>query len=380
MKVLQVGIVGAALVLLAGCSVLGADGQRIDYGAGAMQARTLEMPPDLTAPGIDDRYKMPQGSGGAVTTFSDYSKGVGAQGSGAVLPEIPGVRLERNAAQRWLRVSDKPENVWPVVKAFWQENGLIINSEEPAAGVMETDWAENRAKLRQVDLNNDSSLDGEVYSVGERDQYRTRLERGKDGASTEVYITHRGMEEVYSSDKKVARWQARGNDPEKEAIMLQRLIVRLGGSEAQMASAVAAPSASPLNGAVAASGVAVSSMNEPAGTATLREVSAGTVVIVMNDPFDRAWRKVGLAITSSGLEVEDKNRDQGVYYLRPVKIERSWWDKLKFWKASSDASKQYRVYVKDGGAACEVSVIDQDGAGSNVTKQMVETIYKNINQ
>jgi outer membrane protein assembly factor BamC len=404
MKVLQIGIVGVAMVVLAGCSVLGSDGKHIDYGSAAAQARPLEVPPDLTVPGTDDRTKLPQGAGGTATTYSDYTKGGAAQGpaSRAVLPQVPGVRLERNAAQRWLRINDKPENVWPVVQAFWIENGLTIKSEEPAAGVMETDWVVNRAKLSQVDLSNDKDnvTDDGVYSVGERDQYRTRLERGKDGASTEVYITHRGMEEVYSNDKKVPRWQARGNDPEKEAILLQRLMVRFGSSEAQAASAVsasavtvpasavttspaAAASALPVIGTVAASGVAGISTIEPAGpagTATLREVSAGVVVIIMNDRFDRAWRKVGLAITSSGLQVEDKDRDKGIYYLRPVKIERGWWESLKLWQASSDAKTRYRVSVKDGGSACEVSVIDQDGANSNVTKQMVETIYKNINQ
>jgi uncharacterized lipoprotein len=170
-------------------------------------------------------------------------------------------------------------------------------------------------------------------------------------------------------------------------------MVRFGSSEAQAASAVsasavtaspaAAASALPAIGTVAASGVAGNSTIEPAGpagTAALREVSTGVVVIIMNDRFDRAWRKVGLAITSSGLQVEDKDRDKGIYYLRPVKIERGWWESLKLWQANSDAKSRYRVSVKDGGSACEVSVIDQDGTNSNVTKQMVETIYKNINQ
>jgi len=379
MKALQIVFLVVGAALLASCSVLGANGKRIDYGAAAAQVRTLEVPPDLTVPGTDDRYKIPQGDGGAATTYSDYSKGGAIHGPSKVLPEIPGVRLERNAAQRWLRISDKPENVWPIVKAFWIENGLTLKSEDPAAGVMETDWVENRAKLPQTDLQTvaENIIDSEVYSAGERDQYTTRLERGKDGMSTEVYITHHGMEEVFSNDKKVSKWQARGSDPEKEAIMLQRLMVRFGSSEEQASSAVAASSALP---AVAASGVGAISTTEPAGTATLREISPGTVVIVMNDPFDRSWRKVGLAIGSSGLEIEDKDRDKGVYYLRPVKLERSWWDKLKFWKGNPEANKHYRVIVKDGGVACEVSVIDQDGASSNVTKQMIETIYKNINQ
>lgn len=382
MKVLQIGISSAVLVSLVSCSVLGSDGKRIDYGSEASKVPTLEVPPDLTAPGSDERYRMP-GDGGTAATYSDYSKGGVAQsgGVGAVLPEIPGVRLERNVAQRWLRISDKPENVWPAVKAFWKENGLGIKSEEPAAGVMETDWVENRAKITQAGSRDESdqTTQNVTYSVGERDQYRIRLERGKDGASTEVYITHRGLEEVYSNDKRVSQWQARGNDPEKEAIMLQRLMVRFGSSEARATDALAATRSGAAS-AVPAVSPATVSLSEPAGTASLRELADGNTIIVVNDPFDRSWRKVGLAIESAGLAVEDKDREKGIYYLRPIKIELGWLDKMKFWKSNEDTIRHYRVNVKDGGTSCEVSITDQSGASNKASKQMLEAMYKNINK
>lgn len=375
MRVLQIGISSLVLVSLAGCSVVGSD-RRIDYGAGAKQLPNLEVPPDLSVPGSDERYKLPQGDAGSVATFSDYSKGGVGQGSaaGAVLPEVPGVRLERDGAQRWLVVRDSPEKVWPVVRAFLLELGLAIKSEEQAAGVIETDWAENRAKIPESRI---TSAIGKVlnkaYAPGERDQYLARLERSKDGASTEVHITHRGMAEALAADTNTLKWQLRANDPELEAIMLQRLMVRFGASENEAAGAAA--------GAAAAAGaVPAAHVPEPAGTASLREVPEGGVIIVMNDAFDRAWRKVGLAIESAGLAVEDRNREKGIYFLRPVKVERGWLDALKFWKSSEDTEHQYRVNVKDGGALCEVSVTDQKGASSTVTKQMIEAIYKHINQ
>ena len=114
--------------------------------------------------------------------------------------------------------------------------------------------------------------------------------------------------------------------------------------------------------------------------ASLREISGGNTIIVVNDAFDRSWRKVGLAIESAGLTVEDKDREKGTYYLRPVKLERGWLDKLKFWKSNEDTTSHYRVHVKDGGTSCEVSIVDQDGASNKVSKQMLEAIYKNINQ
>ena len=381
MKVLQIGISGVVLVSLLSCSSLQSD-KRIDYRAGAKQLQKLEVPPDLTSPDTDERYKVPladgtvPGTAEGVATYSDYSRGGTVQGRGTgVLPEVQGVRLERDGARRWLVVSDKPEKVWPVVKAFWQETGLIIKSEDQAAGVMETDWAENRAKIPKSAIRNViGKLFDSVYSSGERDQYLTRLERGKDGVSTEVYITHHGKEEVFSEDKTTSKWQARAYEPEMEAIMLQRLMVRFGVGEAQATSAVAA------TGVMAAGSAPTGSTPEPAGTSSLREVSGGNVIIVVNDAFDRSWRRAGLAIESAGLAVEDKDREKGIYFLRPVKVQSGWLDKLKFWKDSEDAGKGYRVNVKDGGAACEVSVTDQDGASNKVTKQLTEAIYKYINQ
>ena len=389
MKVFRIGMGGVALAALISCTTLGSDGKRIDYEAVEKKVPTLDVPPDLTVPTIDERYQVPQGDRETVATYSDYTKGGVAQEAvgDKVLPDVPGVRLQRDGTKRWLEVSNRPDDVWSVVKGFWLELGLVIKSEDQAAGVMETDWAENRAKIPQGTIR---SVLGKVfnraYASGQRDQYVTRLERSKSAAGTEIHITHRGMIEVYSPDLTLSKWQARANDPELEAILLQRLMVRFGVSETQAASAVIATSTLAPTSAVAAtdplaaSGVAGISTSEPPGTASLRELSGGNLVIVMNDPFDKSWRKVGLAIASSGLSVEDKDREKGIYFLHPVKIERGWFEKLKFWKARVDSSKHYRVEVKDSGAACAVSVSDQDGANSSVTKQMVETIYKNINK
>jgi outer membrane protein assembly factor BamC len=377
MKVLHIGISSVVLASLVGCSAVGLGSKRIDYRAGAVQAPSLEVPPDLTTPARDERYKVPGSEGESVATYSDYSKGGAAEkpAGSAVLPEVKGVHLERNGAQRWLVVNDKPENVWPVVKTFFQENGLSIASEDQAAGVMETDWAENRAKLPMSTIREAVSkvFDG-LYSSGEKDQYRARLERSKDGLSTEVYITHRGMEEVLSADQNTSKWQARPNDPELEAIMLQKLMVRFGASEAQAGSAVTgAPEAGVTAGA---SPAAV----RGDGKASLQEIFDGSSIIVINDAFDRSWRRVGLAIERAGLAVEDKDRAKGVYYLRPVKAEKGWMDKLMFWEDSEEGARRYRVTVKDGGAACEVTVTDQDGASDDAAKQLIEAIYKNISE
>lgn len=351
MKVLHIGVFG--VVLLAGCNTLGLGDKRVDYRAGAEQVPALEIPPDLTAPGRDERYRVPQGDGETVATYSDYSKAgasVQSRRASTVLPEAKNVSLERNGAQRWLVVKDKPENVWFEVKAFLQETGWPIKSEDQAAGIIETDWAESRTNIPRSWFG---KLLNKINSTGERDQYRVRLERGKDGESTEVYITHRGMESSIDVDN--SKWQARPNDPELERIMLQRLMVRLGGNEA--ASSAVADSV-------------------PSGAAAMREASDGSMVMVMNDAFDRSWRRVGLAIERAGWVVEDKDRVKGIYFLQPAKTESGWLDKLQFWK-DTNSNTRYRVNVKDGGKACEVFITDQDGASDSTTNLMIDALYKN---
>jgi outer membrane protein assembly factor BamC len=361
MKVLHIGISSVALISLVGCGAMGLNNKRIDYRAGGEQVPALEIPPDLTAPETDDRYKVAGNEGESVASYSNYNKVAVVSSHSAVLPVVTGVSLERNGAQRWLKVDDKAENVWVVVKSFLHDTGLSIKSENQSAGVIETDWAENRAKIDQGAIR---SVIGKVfdnlYSSGERDQYRIRLER--NGASTEVHITHRGKEEVLDSDKNSSKWQSRPNDPEMEAEMLQRLMVRFGGTPVQAAAAVS-------------EGATLST-----GAASLLQVFDGSNVIVINDAFDKSWRRVGLAIERAGFAVEDKDRTKGVYFLRTVKVEKGWMDKLQFWKGDEDSNMRYRVNVKDGGASCEVSVSDQNGASSDASRQRLDAIYKNINQ
>ncbi|WP_435626873.1 outer membrane protein assembly factor BamC [Candidatus Ferrigenium straubiae] len=227
MKVWQIGIFCVALVSLAGCKSLGLGGKRVDYGTEAGQVPALEVPPDLTTPPSDERFKVPQGEDEGVATYSQYRKGGAAQ----------------------------------------------------------------------------------------------------------------------AGDTKEA-----------------------SASETRAASVTATSSKTTIN----ASG--------PAGSASLEEIFDGSKIIVVNDTFDRSWRRAGLAIERAGLAVEDKDRARGIYFLRPAKVERDWLDKLQFWKSGENNNTRYRVNVKDGGAACEVSVTDQDGASDDAAKQMVEAIYKNINQ
>ena len=166
-------------VTAAGCSMI-PDSRKIEYKS-ASKAPTLEVPPDLSQIARDDRFLVPDAAGRGSATFSAYSADRTPQAqaqNSVVLPPVDKVRVERPGNQRWLVVAMPADKLWDTVKDFWQETGLLINVERPDVGVMETDWAENRAKIGDDALRNTiGKLLDSLYSTGERDKYRTRFER-----------------------------------------------------------------------------------------------------------------------------------------------------------------------------------------------------------
>ena len=352
--------VAALALLVAGCSSTDGllDGSsRIEYKT-ATKLPPLDVPPDLTAPARDDRYQVPGAAGG--TTLSDYRAGRAQQplpGTGALLPSVEGMRVERAGDQRWLVVNEPPDKLWPLVKTFWQENGLLIAREIPEAGVVETEWAENRAKIPDSWIRRTlGSLIEPLHSSGERDKYRTRLERAP-GGGTEIYISHRGLAEVYvSEDRTQTAWQPRPPDPGLEAEFLRRLMVRLGAPEGEARARVA--DAQPA-----------------AQRATLKKGLDGAELLEVLEPFDRAWRRVGLALDRVGFTVEDRDRQKGVYFVRYADPQAELAGKkgegllarLAFWRDDKPKVKaaQYRVSVTPAADSSSVRVLDSSGAAEN---------------
>lgn len=348
--------------LLAACSSLNFEipTKKIDYKS-AGKLPSLEVPPDLTRPTGDDRYAIPDTRKGAAT-FSTYTvdkewrqqSGASTANAG-VLPEQSEARVERAGTQRWLVVKGDPAQVWPVVKDFWQEVGFIVNVETPEAGVMETDWNENRAKVSDGILRGllGKVLDS-VYSTAERDKFRTRLERSVQTGMTEIYISHRGMQEVYITEgKDQTRWQPRQPDPDLEAEMLRRLMVRFGIQEVRAKQQIAAAAEVPR--------------------ASMASQSGG--ILTVNEQFDRAWRRVGLALDRVGFTVEDRDRSKGIYFVRYIDPETDVQTKkggegivgrtlgaLKFWGDSAPKkSEQFQIAVRDMDATAQVNVLGKDG-------------------
>lgn len=363
-NIAQRGLVyGLVLAGLAGCSSVGSmlEADKIDYkSAGKASAPALEIPPDLTQLQRDNRYAIPDINNRGTATASGFNLQQNEQSpaaaSAAVAPKsAPDMRIERAGNQRWLVIKQTPEVLWPQIKDFWQESGFLINLESPETGVMETDWAENRAKIPQDILRKTLGkvLDS-LYSTGERDKFRTRLERGADG-TTEVFISHRGAQEVLTgSNKESTVWTPRPADPELEAEFLSRLMARFG-IQVEQAKAIVA--------------------NAAPEQVRARIVKAGSnsAYVEVDENFERAWRRVGLALDRVGFTVEDRDRNQGVYFVRYVDqdldanntptAEKGFLSRL-FSSSPSDKAKKaqrYRVAVKGVAATSQISVLDDKG-------------------
>ena len=365
-----------ATTLLAGCSTgKFFESKKVDYKS-AGTVPSLELPPDLTAPGQDDSTALPGGS----ETFSKYIRQrsglAGAASDPIILPNVGKMKIERSGNQRWLVVPGNAQKLWPLVKAFWQENGFIINIDQPEAGVMETDWAEDRAKIPQDFLRSTvGAVFDDAYSTAERDKYRTRLEPGGEPETIEIYISHRGMYETYITEgKEQTRWQPRAADPELEAQMLRKLMVKLGGDEAAVKAATAA---------------------EPKRErAKIAKSAEGNAAVELDESFDRAWRRVGLALDRTGFTVEDRDRSQGLYFVRYIDPgidskakpeEESWTSKLAFWKGKEEKVKvenrsRYRIQVKASGESSMVQVMSAEGGvdQSDVSKKILSILLEQL--
>jgi outer membrane protein assembly factor BamC len=343
--------------VLAGCSWV--EGEKIDYKS-ASRGASLEVPPDLTQLARDSRYQIP----GGTVTASAYQVGQAAPNLPTAATTLGDIRIERAGQERWLVVNRPADQLWEPVREFWQENGFLLTVDQPSLGIMETDWAENRAKIPQDFIRNmlGKVLD-QIYSTAERDKFRTRMERTANGG-TEIYISHRGMQEVYDSNNKdTTVWQPRPADPGIENEFLRRLMVKLG-TPADQAKALVA--------------------SAPVKATTRVTNVGGSPALEVDDGFDRAWRRVGLALDRTGFTVEDRDRSAGTYFVRYVEpsADRKSGGLLSkiFNKDDVPDPVKYRITLKAQGDKTLVSVLNSKGAPetSNTAQKIVSLLADDL--
>jgi outer membrane protein assembly factor BamC len=387
---IRFSLVAALAVALSGCTTIGnlfGGNKGPEYkGAQARATQPLEVPPELSSPTMDDRYAIPDPR--AQTTYSAYSQRTPgtAPGSAAptILPKFETVKLERVGDQRWLTVKGEPDKIWPVVREFWVDAGYPLVREQPEVGIMETEWYEDRAKIPEDFVRRTvGRLLDQMWSTARRDKFRTRLEKGAEPGTTEIFVSNRAVEEVFTSPMQDStKWVPLPADRELEAEMLARIQVKLGTGDTHVASAATAAKAPTRANAPAP---------VEARNAVLENAGAGPLVV--NDSFDRAWRRVGLALDRVGFTVEDRDRSKGLFFVRYIDPEvdattaapkkEGWLDRLAFWRSAPKASSQpqYRIHVADAGASMsQVQVQNAQGTpeSSATGKKILSLLFEQL--
>ncbi len=326
---------------LGACSVL--QEGKVDYKS-AKPASTLEVPPDLTQLSKDSRYVL-QSTSATASGFMNAASQV--KDAGTATNTMGDVSMQRNGQQRYLVVGRTADKLWEPLRKFWADNGFVLTTDSAELGIMETDWAENRAKLPQDFIRKTLGkvLDS-LYSTGERDRFRTRVERTAKGV--EIYVTHRRMVEEYADQQKERTiWMPGPTDPELEIEFLRRMMVQLGATPEQAKAATSGAAA------VAPSGAQVST-------------AQGQPVIALGDDLERTWRRVGVALDRTGFTVEDRDRQQGIYYVRYVSgtgQEQPGFFARLFGAKKSDGPvlNKYRIAVSAQGTGSVVQVQNDKG-------------------
>ena len=416
MTKMNVVLIASLVLVLSACDSIPFIDNTSDY-RGAGRSKPLEVPPDLTKLNSSDAYSVPGGS----TTYNTYNQaqeGVEA-GVEKVLPTSDGVRMEKAGAQRWLVVNAPAERIWPVVREFWIDQGFAVRVESADTGVMETEWVDSDAIKAADDKKNigqkfDKWLD-RLSGLADRRKFRTRLERGEKEGSTEIYMTHRtvsgapdnGKNEVQTSLGVIdTGYRLDGtkkpnvneeNDGDLDGELLRRLMVKLGVEEKRAQQIVANPVIEKR--------------------ADVVKESDSSVTLNLNDSYDRGWRRVGLALDRIGFVIEDKDRSNGLFFVRYADVDiddgpkkkkglidtLAFWkdddeienkskpkdektivDKLKFWKGDdgkTDPSKQYRIKVSEtDSGATRVNVVDTEDKRNRSTtaNRIIALLYDQL--
>ena len=302
MNFVKPAVLATLAISLAACSSNKDKLPELDYQSNNKNIVRLDVPPDLTNPNQGDRYQLPTGTGSVRASDLNRAQSAGQTGSNTrVLAKVDNVHIERDGSVRWLNIGNKqPAEVWPLLKAFWQEQGFVIAREEPAIGLMETDWAENRAKLPADGIRSlfEKVGLGGLYSTGERDKFTIRLERNNQGG-TDVFIVHRGLTEVFTNKQEdTTLWQPRPNDPNLEAAFLGRFMQYLGADEKTVQQELT---------------------QKQARGSELAKLEGNSLLV--SGTQERNWRRIAMALDRIGLAVVAENPQRHAFLVEVAPAE-----------------------------------------------------------
>ncbi|MDM8564570.1 outer membrane protein assembly factor BamC [Candidatus Halobeggiatoa sp. HSG11] len=371
--------IGCLLISITwGCSTIdkALPDYRTDYKESKI-TQPLEVPPNLLESTLtEEQMTLPADI--PETTFSDYDKdadktNIAKVNVEQVLSTSETVQIKRKDNVRWLVFNDKPTVIWSKIKQFWLQSGFELKIDDPTIGIMETEWKENRADIPQDIIRKyfGKYIDN-FYSASSRDKFRIRLEQVDD--TTELYLTHKGVEEVVQGE--ALTWQSRPSDSELEIEMLKRILVFTGVEQKPTETLIVAEE----KGIEVVEAV-VETTAKPTKFAELVTKDSEQFSMIIQENFAQAWRRVGLALDRLGFTVEDRDRTSGVYFIRYIVTEIddgffSGW----FGDEKTENEMEYLINLLDESTKTRVIILDNNNkpVSDATSKRILTLLHESI--
>ena len=391
--------------LVAGCGT--SSPNKIDYRSDSKSKQvSLAIPPNLIDETPDQRSLPPQGGEASLSSLKQVQQAAPAT-TDVVVPVVSNMHIQRDGSESWLVIDNKsPDQAWPQIRRFWQEQGFLLVVDQRAKGVMETDWNETHPKVNDGLIRNTLTLAmGNSYVTAERNKYRTRLEPTSNGG-TYVFISQKGMREALTgNNNENSKWEPKPNDPGLETEYLKRLMATLAVADSRAATGNTSAALSPAGsqdapGAATAGAKSAAAANAAQNVALAAQTPAHSessdssgsgaqftsTELTLGEPYDRAWVRVGIALDRSNFTVDDRDRANGLYYIRYVdptdlsEAEQGFWSQV-FHGKKEKVAKQYRVNVRAvTPEQTRVAVVDAAGQtdSSKQAKQIMSLVVDQL--
>lgn len=373
-RAVQMSVMALALGALAGCDTLNdyLAPDKVNY-KNTGSAPPLAVPGDLKPVPTSQQFVAPPSNAGLGTLPPRATTAAGNATDGVPTAQDPlGMHIERDGDRRWLVVDGRtPEQLWPLLKDFWQDNGFSLKTDAPSTGIMITDWAENRANIPDDWFRRTvGKVIDFAYSSGTRDRFRTLVSRTADG-NTDISITHSAMEEMLVGPQggTSSRWEERPRNPVLEAVFLTKMMQKFGLTEAQAKQLL-------------------DDARTTAAPAQVDAASAGASTLQLAESFDRAWLRVGLALDRTNFTVDSRDREKGLYSVRYAnsmeELKRDGLFGKLFYGGPTAAKpgKEFLVNVRaQGNGGTQVAVVDANGQvdKSSEAQRIISLLHAQLN-
>lgn len=319
----------------------------------------LEVPPDLTTDAIRDRMAIPEG--GDTATYSTYQERVAEQKRQQELERTANEAVRVLDNEHVIAVSGATAQIWPQLVELMQELGYELELNDEELGILETTWVENEGELH-------------------REKFKIFAEPGEEAGTTVLYVSNRAEELVQQSGEMV--WQPKARDASREKLLVDRVQQKLAAAIGGGREAAGTPASS---AAVADADTANAASDGAGGVAELVSAGGGKVYLSVREDFSAAWQSTGLALERAGYDVDQSDKDRGIYYIRvPVRegevAERGMMSKLKFW--GDDEEHELQLNLTGVGKKTEVVVLDKKGRWEtgSVSKRILDRLHRELNK